>query len=75
MQEKGLSLEEYTHFMKAHSEDKKYHFAQSHGAEIEVYYVPAKDDNTLIEIPENCIHQISGNNIDGFIVTVWNKVW
>ena len=73
MQENVFSLEEYTQFIKAYLEDKKYLFEQAHRAEIEIYYVPAKDDKTLIKIPENCVYQISGNNIDGFIVTVWRK--
>lgn len=73
MQENGFSLEEYIQFIKAHLEDKKYLFEQAHRAEIEIYYVPAKDDKTLIKIPENCVYQISGNNIDGFVVTIWRK--
>ena len=73
MQENGFSLEEYTQFIKAYLEDKKYLFEQAHRAEIEIYYVPAKDDKTLIKIPENCVYQISGNNIDGFVVTIWGK--
>ena len=73
MQENGFSLEEYTQFIKAYLEDKKYLFEQAHRAEIEIYYVPAKDDKTLIKIPENCVYQISGNNIDGFVVTVWRR--
>lgn len=73
IQENGFSLEEYTQFIKAYLEDKKYLFEQAHRAEIEIYYVPAKDDKTLIKIPENCVYQISGNNIDGFVVTIWRK--
>ena len=73
MQENGFSLEEYTQFIKAYLEDNKYLFEQAHRAEIEIYYVPAKDDKTLIKIPENCVYQISGNNIDGFVVTIWRK--
>lgn len=73
MQENGFSLEEYTQFIKAYLEDKKYLFEQAHRAEIEIYYVPAKDDKTLIKIPENCVYQISGNNIDGFVVTILRK--
>ena len=42
MQENGFSLEEYTQFIKAYLEDKKYLFEQAHRAEIEIYYVPAK---------------------------------
>lgn len=73
MQKNGFSLEEYTQFIKAYLEDKKYLFEQAHRAEIEIYYVPAKDDKTLIKIPENCVYRISGNNIDGFVVTIWRK--
>ena len=73
MQENGFSLEEYTQFIKAYLEDKKYLFEQAHRAEIEIYYVPAKDDKTLIKIPENCVYQISGNNIDGLVVTIRRK--
>ena len=73
MQENGFSLEEYTQFIKAYLEDKKYLFEQAPRAGIEIYYVPAKDDKTLIKIPENCVYQISGNNIDGFVVTIWRK--
>jgi len=73
MQEKGLSLEEYTEFIKAYDENNKYLFEQAHRAEIEIYYVPANDDKTPINIPENCIYQISGNNTDGFVVTLWRK--
>lgn len=36
-------------------------------------YVPADDDKTQIDIPEQCVYQISGNNIDGFIMTIWRK--
>lgn len=41
--------------------------------EIEIYYVPANNNETTINIEENYVNQISGNNIDGFIVTVWRK--
>ena len=54
-------------------EVNKYLFEQAPRAGIEIYYVPAKDDKTLIKIPENCVYQISGNNIDGFVVTIWRK--
>ena len=48
-------------------------YKEAFGAEVEIYYIPANNDKTLIAIPENCVYQISGNNIDGFIVTVWRK--
>lgn len=37
----------------------------------EIFYTPAEEGQTVIELPENTMYQISGNNSDGFIVTVW----
>ena len=37
------------------------------------YYVPEEKEETVIDIPETCVCQISENNIDGFIVTVWRN--
>ena len=72
MQEKGYSLEEYIQFIKAYSEDNKYLYELTAREKIEIYYVPAKADKTLIKEPENGAYQISGNNIDGFVVTIWS---
>lgn len=69
----GFSLEEYTEFIKAYRDDCRFVYKQTFGAEVEIYYIPANDDETLIAIPENLVYQISGNNIDGFIVTIWRK--
>lgn len=73
MEKKGLSLEEYTEFIKAYTEDNKYLFKQAHKAEIEIYYISAAAPKTLINLPKKCVYQISGNNTDGFVVTLWRK--
>lgn len=73
MQEMGLSLEEYTEFIKAFSEEHKYLFQQARRADTAVWYVPANEEKTKINIPENCVYQISGNNVNGFVVTLWRK--
>jgi D-alanyl-D-alanine dipeptidase/carboxypeptidase len=39
-----------------------------------VYYVPALKSETTIIIPEQSAYQISGNNVDGFIITIRRKV-
>lgn len=72
IQENNFSLEEYTEFIKACRKDGRFAYKQAYGPDVEIYYVPAADE-TLITVPETCIYQISGNNIDGFIVTVWRK--
>lgn len=73
MKEKGLSLEEYTEFTKDFREDCKFVYRQMSGAEAEIYYIPADEEVTQICMPDNCLYQISGNNADGFVATVWRK--
>lgn len=71
IEENGFSLEEYITFIKAYRDDCRLLCEKLIGAEIEIYYVPANDDKTQIVVQEDCVYQISGNNIDGFIVTIW----
>lgn len=72
----GLCLEEYLEFIKNFSNGRRYSFRSTDGSLFEVFYVPAgrcpsKDsEETIILLPENAVCQISGNNTDGFIVTV-----
>lgn len=73
IEKNGFSLEEYIEFIKECREDCKLVYQRAYGAEVEVYYIPANDDKTLLNISETQICQISGNNIDGFIVTAWRK--
>lgn len=40
---------------------------------IEIYYFPLGEESTEIYMPEKAVYQISGNNVDGFIVTAWRK--
>lgn len=71
MEESSLSLEEYMEFIKNYREDCR--FVYQRGAEegIAVYYVPFIHEGTKIFMPQDAVYQISGNNADGFIVTVW----
>ncbi|MCM1134353.1 MAG: M15 family metallopeptidase [Clostridium sp.] len=73
MAERGLSLEEYTEFIKAYREGNRLIYRRDKGAGIEIYYVPAEGEQTRITMPEKEIYQISGNNLDGFVVTIWKK--
>ena len=71
IEENGFSLEEYTMFIKSFSEHNRYIYHGKDSGTTEVYYVPVTDDETNISLPDHPAYQISGNNIDGFIVTVW----
>lgn len=73
IEENGFSLEEYMMFLKSFSEHDRYIFHGKDSATTEIYYVPAVEDETEISLPNSSVYQISGNNIDGFIVTVWRN--
>ena len=72
MQNMGLSLEEYISFIRDYSYDgTRYYITAANGDVYCLYY--AKSDGTdgqRIPIPKTAkTYQISGNNIDGFIIT------
>lgn len=71
MMEYSFSLEEYVVFIKSFGNRNRYIYHSSDGSVTEVYYLPAADEKTEITLPDSPTYQISGNNIDGFIVTVW----
>jgi len=75
MAEENICLEEYIDFLK------KYQYMGSHltytddaGTGYEIYYVKAGvGDTTEVPVPEDASYTISGNNVDGFVVTVSSK--
>jgi len=71
--ENKLSFEEYTEFLKAYRDTDSFTHRQESKGYIDVYYTPASDGETTLLIPEKSVYQISGNNVDGFITTVWRN--
>lgn len=69
MQDHGLCLEEYPAFLQ----EKPRYCSLSGGRMAEVFYVPSTAEQTPIELPDGLV-QISGDNIAGFIVTVWGRI-
>lgn len=70
MEERRLTLEEYIHFIKSYREDNRLLYPQKKDTAMEVYYIPALAERTTLSLPEKSDYQISGNNVDGFIVTL-----
>jgi N-acetylmuramoyl-L-alanine amidase len=68
MEAHGLSLEEYLHYIKRYSDTHLY--VSTPDTEYEIYYVPCNSEKTVIKVPKNEKYVISGNNFDGFIITV-----
>jgi zinc D-Ala-D-Ala carboxypeptidase len=68
---KGFCLEEYIDYLKNYSfEATHLDFTDFDNRKYEIYYVKATKDETKIPVPKNSEYTISGNNVDGFIVTV-----
>lgn len=66
--ENGICLEEYRDFLH----QKPRSVSMENGYKAQVFSVPAKGEITEIELPEGC-YQVSGDNVDGFIITVWGS--
>ena len=81
MYDYDMCLEEYISFLKNYTIDSGFLYVQNDdGAEYIIYYVPLSDpDSTTIYVPlmDDGVtaypYEISGNNVDGFIVTVTLK--
>ncbi|WP_409176985.1 M15 family metallopeptidase [Brevibacillus fortis] len=71
MEKLQLCLEEYMEYVK------NYEFHQEHllvdEESIEIYYVKATDTVTHIPVVAGERYEISGNNVDGFIITVFHQ--
>lgn len=68
---KHFALEEYITFLKTYSEHNRFIYLSKNKSINEIYFVPAIKYKTIITLPKTSNYQISGNNIDGFIITLW----
>lgn len=73
MTSKGYCLEEYLAFIKDFSFDNThYEFTSINGDSYEIYYVSAdvEGDSVNVPVPKDFEYSVSGDNMNGFIVTV-----
>lgn len=73
IRESNLSLEEYIDFIKNYPDNDRFIFQKESKKKIEIYYTPAENNEATLIIPEKSVYQVSGNNVDGFITTVWRS--
>lgn len=74
MKERALTLEEYTDYLKQFPYQGNHLRFKSNWRDFEIFYVPVQDDKeAIIEIPDNIPYQVSGNNEDGVVVTLWKN--
>ncbi|MDF2653574.1 MAG: peptidase [Bacillota bacterium] len=72
MNENDLTLEEYADFLKGFPEDGKHLCFSYENNQFEIYYLPvAAEDIIHIAVPEGIPYQVSGNNKDGIVMTLW----
>ncbi|MBQ9468526.1 MAG: D-alanyl-D-alanine carboxypeptidase family protein [Clostridia bacterium] len=71
MEAHGLCLEEYLEALKAYTPDERLTVTDRDGYVWSIYYVAASGTGkTEVPVPGGVVYSISGNNYDGFIVTV-----
>ncbi len=69
----NFTLEEYVEYLKQFPYEGMHLQVINHRRRAEIFYVNAKKRTTSVYLPENLSYSVSGNNIDGFIVTVWRQ--
>lgn len=66
-----MCFEEYIEFLKNYTYESEHLTVAGPDKNYEIYYVPADPSaNTDVPVPADKTYEISGNNVDGFIVTV-----
>ncbi len=70
--QRGICLEEYISELKDYTIEKPLEIVDHDGSAYAVYYVPAETDKTVTYAPilPDKPYTVSGNNADGFIITV-----
>lgn len=72
MTEKGLTLEEYTEYIKQFPYHGEHLRVEHNGRKFTIFYVHLPYEKPgWVEIPDIIPYQLSGNNEDGMIVTLW----
>lgn len=70
--EQGLTLEEYIDRLRSFPYDGKHLYIEHRNQVIEIFYLCLSDAVSIrIGMKECLFYQLSGNNVDGVIVTVW----
>lgn len=70
----GFCLEEYLDFLRQYSYPKRPYLFQTEKQKAEISYLPAGIGNIQIQIDEQIPYMISGNNMDGYIITQWRQL-
>lgn len=69
----NFTLEEYIEYLKQFPYEGMHLQVKNQGWTAEIFYVNALEEAKTVYLTENLLYDVSGNNIDGFIVTVWRQ--
>lgn len=70
MNEKDMCLEEYLQYLTNYTIDSPLTYSVD-SKEYKIFYVPANvSGDTEVAIPKDAVYTVSGNNTDGFIITM-----
>ena len=73
MREKDMTLEEYVAFIRQFPYGEAAYHVREGGREIEVSYLKAREGSTRLEMDPGIPYAVSGNNVDGFVITQWKR--
>ena len=74
MKKSALTLEEYTDYLKQFLYQGNHLKLKINWRNYEIFYVPVQNEKeVIIEIPDGIPYQVSGNNVDGVVVTLWRE--
>lgn len=73
MAEHEFVLEEYISFLRQFCYHVNPYIFQIGHQEIAVSYLKASRDITEVKMEDSSVYSISGNNVDGFIITIWRN--
>lgn len=71
----GLTLEEYTDFLRQFPYGERPYRYCKNNLTVTVSYAAADGDTTRLELDGASPYSISGNNVDGFIITEWRDIY
>ena len=74
MNEFNLCLEEYISYLKTFKYGENHLLIYFIGTAYEIFYVEAEEDVTEIRLAFDAVYEVSGNNADGFFVTIYRDL-
>ena len=76
MEKEGLTLEEYILFLRGFPRGKRSYLFAAGGRQIAVSWLEARpDEATLLTVDDRLPYSVSGDNVNGFIITEWRDTY